>query len=155
MAAPRKKMGPAIFTDVYLNNLTLQDLSPCETKYWYGSESEPEDVPPKQIQYFQHMADSDVGCSEGGVVFLIKQDIKWVVAWRNMVDEENKVYTDITTESIINWEFYKKQLKNSVSHVQANNLGFKATLNIDLYSVEPNVVGKLEETTSSSHILLV
>ncbi|KAK8991905.1 hypothetical protein V6N11_044802 [Hibiscus sabdariffa] len=154
MAAPSKKMGPAIFTDVYLNNRSRQDLSPSETKYWYGSENKQEDFPPEQIQYFQHMADSDVGCSEGGVVFLIKQDIKWVVAWRNMVNEDNKVYTDITTESVINWDFYKKQLKKSVSHVQAENLGFKATLNIDPYSVEPNVVGKLEETTSS-HILVV
>ncbi|KAL4290852.1 hypothetical protein GQ457_14G020600 [Hibiscus cannabinus] len=155
MAAPSKKTRPAIFTDVYLNNRTRQDLSPSETKYWYGSENKQEDLPPEQIQYFQHMADSDVGCSEGGVVFLIKQDIKWVVAWRNMVNEDNKVYTDITTESVINWDFYKKQLKKSVSHVQAENLGFKATLNIDPYSVEPNVVGKLEETISSSHTLVV
>ncbi|XP_039002878.1 uncharacterized protein LOC120129454 [Hibiscus syriacus] len=148
MAAP-SKVGPAIYTDVYLNNQTVEDLNLSEAKDWYGSGKQPENVPLKEIRYFQHMADSDVGISEGGMAYFIKQNIQWIVVWRNMKDQDNKVYTDITTDSTINWDFYKEQLVKSDGHVEMTKLGYKSILNIDPYSVKPNVIGKLVRTNTA------
>ncbi|KAK8501511.1 hypothetical protein V6N12_010259 [Hibiscus sabdariffa] len=81
----------------------------------------------------------------GGTVFVVKQDIKLVVVWRNMRDESNKVYIDITTDTNINWNFYKTKLTTSSSHAEATNLGYKATVDIDPNSVTPNLTAKLEQ----------
>ncbi|KAK8486889.1 hypothetical protein V6N11_044752 [Hibiscus sabdariffa] len=146
MAAPRRKVGPAIYTEVYFNNVTDNDLSTYDKKDWYGSGNQPLNVPSLQTRYFKHMADSYVGSSEGGAVFVIKQNIKWVVVWRNMMNEDNKVYTEITTDTNINWEFYQTQVKASSNHAEATKLGYKITVDIDPYEVTPNMNAKLEET---------
>ncbi|KAK8478369.1 hypothetical protein V6N11_044800 [Hibiscus sabdariffa] len=139
------KVGPAVSTEVYLNNQTDQNFSTYDKKDWYGSGNQPLNVPALQTRYFQHLADSNVGSSEGGTVFVVKQDIKLVVVWRNMRDESNKVYVDITTDTTINWNFYKTQLATSSSHAEATNLGYKATVDIDPNSVTPNLNAKLEQ----------
>ncbi|KAK8976390.1 hypothetical protein V6N11_013526 [Hibiscus sabdariffa] len=139
------KVGPAVSTEVYLNNQTDQNFSTYDKKDWYGSGNQPLNVPALQTRYFQHLADSNVGSSEGGTVFVVKQDIKLVVVWRNMRDESNKVYIDITTDTNINWNFYKTKLTTSSSHAEATNLGYKATVDIDLNSVTPNLTAKLEQ----------
>ncbi|XP_039031862.1 uncharacterized protein LOC120166697 [Hibiscus syriacus] len=144
MAAP-SKVGPAISTEVYLNNQTDQDFSTFDKKDWYGSGNQPLNVPAHQTRYFQHLADSNVGSSIGGTVFVIKQNIKWVVAWRNGVNEVNKVYTEITTDSPINWDNINVQLKKATNSAAASNLGFKSSLEIDPTSVKPNLDAKLEE----------
>ncbi|KAK8991896.1 hypothetical protein V6N11_044793 [Hibiscus sabdariffa] len=94
--------------------------------------TEPLNVPALQKRYFQHLADSNVGSSEGGTVFVVKQDIKLVVVWRNMRDESNKVYIDITTDTTINWNFYKTQLATSSSHAEATNLRYKLDLQLSM-----------------------
>ncbi|KAL4290114.1 hypothetical protein GQ457_14G019820 [Hibiscus cannabinus] len=55
------------------------------------------------------------------------------------------VYIDITTDTTINWNFYKTQLAASSSHAEATNLGYKATVDIDPNSVTPNLNAKLEQ----------
>ncbi|KAK8490655.1 hypothetical protein V6N12_076270 [Hibiscus sabdariffa] len=147
------KVGPAVSTEVYLNNQTDQNFSTYDKKDWYGSGNQPLNVPALQTRYFQHLADSNVGSSEGGTVFVVKQDIKLVVVWRNMRDESNKVMsrphphipTPPTTDTTINWNFYKTQLATSSSHAEATNLGYKATVDIDPNSVTPNLNAKLEQ----------
>ncbi|KAK8976399.1 hypothetical protein V6N11_013535 [Hibiscus sabdariffa] len=116
-----------------------------DKKDLYGSGNQPLNVPALQTRYFQHLADSNVGSSEGGTVFVVKQDIKLVVVRRNMRDESNKVYIDITTDTNINWNFYKTKLTTSSSHAEATNLGYKATVDIDPNSVTPNLTTKLEQ----------
>ncbi|KAL4291594.1 hypothetical protein GQ457_14G020360 [Hibiscus cannabinus] len=139
------KLSIKISTEVYLNNQTDQNFSTYDKKDWYGSGNQPLNVPALQTRYFQHLADSNVGSSEGGTVFVVKQDIKLVVVWRNMRDESNKVYIDITTDTTINWNFYKTQLATSSSHAESTNLGYKATVDIDPNSVTPNLNAKLEQ----------
>ncbi|XP_039002886.1 uncharacterized protein LOC120129467 [Hibiscus syriacus] len=144
MASP-SKVGPAISTEVYLNNQTDEDLSTFDKKDWYGTGNQPLNVPSHQTRYFQHLADSNVGSSIAGSVFVIKQNIKWVVAWRNGNNEDNKVYTEITTDSPINWDNINAQLKKATNHAEASKLGFKSTLDIDPTSNKPNLNAKLEE----------
>ncbi|XP_039002901.1 uncharacterized protein LOC120129486 [Hibiscus syriacus] len=144
MAAPTGK-GPAIYTEVYFNNQTGYDLSIYDKKDWYGGGDRPLNVPSLQTRYFRHMADSYAGSSEGGAAYVIKDNIRWVIVWRNMMDEANKVYTAITTDSYLNWDFYLEQVKASKEHAEATYLGYKSTVDINLNEVKPNVNAKIEK----------
>ncbi|KAK8991906.1 hypothetical protein V6N11_044803 [Hibiscus sabdariffa] len=145
MAATRSKVGPAISTEVYLNNLTDQSFSILDKKDWWGTGKPPVNVPALQTRYFMQLADSYKGYSEGGLVFVVKDDIKWVVAWSNILDQDNKVYTEITKKDSVDWDKIKQQLELSGSHAEVTNEGYKSTVDIDPYSVTPNMNAKLEE----------
>ncbi|XP_039002875.1 uncharacterized protein LOC120129451 [Hibiscus syriacus] len=147
--SPSNTLGPAIYTEVYFNNQTDQDLSRFDRKDWYGTGSQPLDVPSHQTRYFQHLADSNIGSTKGGSVFVIKENIKWVVVWKNMAYKDNKVYTEFTTDSDINWKFYEEKLKRANNQAKVAYPGYKSTVVIDACSVKPNLNAKLEEDASA------
>ncbi|XP_039002884.1 uncharacterized protein LOC120129461 [Hibiscus syriacus] len=147
MNAP-SKVGPPISTEVYLNNRTDQDFGRLDKIDWCGTSKPPVNVPSQQTRYFMQLADSFLGCSEGGLVFVVNQDIKWVVAWSNTLDD-NKVYTEITKKETIEWDKIKEKLEKSTSNVEVTDEGYKSTVDIDPYSVKPNVNAKLEDAPAA------
>ncbi|KAK8482435.1 hypothetical protein V6N11_044815 [Hibiscus sabdariffa] len=116
------KPGPAIYTDVTLNNSSDDNLALYDKVDWYGSANHPIIIPAQQPDKIKHQADPQTGCSEGGVAYTVRKNIRWVVAWSNMKDEDNKVYIDIIkTEDKIDWSFYQSLLKTSESIAEPVN----------------------------------
>ncbi|KAL4291459.1 hypothetical protein GQ457_14G020760 [Hibiscus cannabinus] len=82
--------GPAIHTDLILENNTGYSLALFDKVDWYGSANPPSVIQRRMPEKIKHQADSQTGCSKGGVVYTIRKNIRWLVAWSNMKDEDNK-----------------------------------------------------------------
>ncbi|XP_039002863.1 uncharacterized protein LOC120129431 [Hibiscus syriacus] len=133
------KPGPAIYTDVTIDNCTNENLSLYDEVDWYGFANRPLVIPAQMSEKIKHQADSQTGDSKGGVAYTIKKNIRWVVAWSNMKDKDNMVYIDITeTDEKIDWNFYQSLLDTSDSNPEAVNKYRNTTVaNIDPSSVTP------------------
>ncbi|KAK8999092.1 hypothetical protein V6N11_070270 [Hibiscus sabdariffa] len=133
------KPGPAVYTDVTLENSTDDSFILYDLHNWYGSANYPQVVPAQLSEKVKHQADPQTGCSKGGVAYTIKNNIRWVVAWSNMKDKENKVYIDIIESNVaIDWEFYRTLLDTSYPNPDAVNKYRHTTVaTIDPSSVTP------------------
>ncbi|KAK8509507.1 hypothetical protein V6N11_055211 [Hibiscus sabdariffa] len=109
MAANVGGSGPAVLTVGTLENKLSNDLNLSDRKDWFGSGTYLPVVPAKGSADFKQDADSQAGCSKGGVVYTLQNGIKWVVAWSNMKNERNKVYYD-TTDTDIHWSTVESSL---------------------------------------------
>ncbi|KAK8485084.1 hypothetical protein V6N11_055389 [Hibiscus sabdariffa] len=85
--SPLSMSGPAL--EVILHNESNDYLNLSGQIEWSGSEHPPKSLPEKTSVKF------NAGNSKVGVVYTIKNDIKWIIAWSNLTGESNKVYIDI------------------------------------------------------------
>ncbi|KAK8509521.1 hypothetical protein V6N12_001526 [Hibiscus sabdariffa] len=149
------KPGPAIYTDVTLQNSTDDSLALYDKVDWYGSANHPVIIPARQPDKIKHQADPQTGCSVGGVAYTIRKNIRWVVAWSNMKDEDNQVYIDIIkTDEKIDWSFYQSLLKTSDSIADpVNKYKNTALAKIEPSSTAPGLKAALNPAFYQSHLL--
>ncbi|KAL4386390.1 hypothetical protein GQ457_09G027110 [Hibiscus cannabinus] len=133
------KTGPAIYTELILENLSDESLAHYQQHNWYGSGNFPQIIHRRMSAEIKHEADSGTGCSKGGVAYTIRDNIRWIVAWSNMKDKENKVYIDvIETDGSIDWDVYGSLLDTSKPKPNAvNKYWNRAVASIDPSSVTP------------------
>ncbi|KAK8482437.1 hypothetical protein V6N11_044813 [Hibiscus sabdariffa] len=131
--------GPAIHTDLILVNNTGDSLALYDKVDWYGSANLPSVIQRRTPEKIKHQADSQTGCSKGGVVYTIRKNIRWLVAWSNMKDEDNKVYTEIIQNDFtINWSIYESLLDTSDSTADpVNKFKNSASAEIEPSSIAP------------------
>ncbi|KAK9019730.1 hypothetical protein V6N11_054244 [Hibiscus sabdariffa] len=133
------KTGPAIYTEVILESLSDESLIHYEEHNWYGYANFPRVIHRRTSAEIKHEADSGTGCSKGGVAYTIRDNIKWIVAWSNMKDKENKVYIDvIETDGSIDWGMYGSLVDTSKPKPKAvNKYWNRVVASIDPSSVTP------------------
>ncbi|KAK8999091.1 hypothetical protein V6N11_070269 [Hibiscus sabdariffa] len=140
------KPGPAMFTDVTLANATYEILTLSEIHNWYGTDANyPHVIPPLLPGKIKHYSDPLTGCSKGGVVYTVRNNIKWLIVWSNMRDEDNKVYIDIVAPGVeIDWDSYRKLLdKSSPIPAPVYKYQYTTMATIDPSSVTPLMMATL------------
>ncbi|KAH1064487.1 hypothetical protein J1N35_029474 [Gossypium stocksii] len=82
-------------------------------------------------------------CASGYVTYNIEDNLRWIIAWRNAMDEQNKVYTAIisrakkgSTEKLVRGSTDKSSFDD-------NSIKYAAEAEIDPTSSRPTVKAKL------------
>ncbi|XP_022747703.1 uncharacterized protein LOC111297284 isoform X2 [Durio zibethinus] len=84
-----------VYTECQLQNHAgkNQYVTLDNQNYWHGNRDPPRPIQDQQAGEFKHNTDSKG--SIGGVAYLLKDNkLKWIIAWSNVENEPNKVYTD-------------------------------------------------------------
>ncbi|KAL4291681.1 hypothetical protein GQ457_14G021120 [Hibiscus cannabinus] len=136
--------GDALLTQGTLENNSNDGLSLSGFNDWSGSGTCPNVTPAKLSLTFCHNADAQGAGSKGGVVYTVGNGgIKWVIAWSNMQNDENKVYVDIT-DTAVDWSAVKSSLENSSPNPSAvTKNGYTTTATIDANKNLPSFTATL------------
>ncbi|KAL4289595.1 hypothetical protein GQ457_14G021040 [Hibiscus cannabinus] len=146
--------GDALLTQGTLENNSNDGLSLSGFNDWSGSGTCPNVTPAKLSLTFCHNADAQGAGSKGGVVYTVGNGgIKWVIAWSNMQNDENKVYVDIT-DTAVDWSAVKSSLENSSPNPSAvTKNGYTTTATIDANKNLPSFTATLGVSIFVENIL--
>ncbi|KAE8728708.1 hypothetical protein F3Y22_tig00004111pilonHSYRG00114 [Hibiscus syriacus] len=151
-SSPKSQSSSQIQTQAEICNKITYTLTLEGKKIWKGDQS---DLPDKAKTIargdkgtFTHLG-SDGG-SYGAVVYKIQNESKkWVVAWKNLKDKKNKVYTEITDQSV-KWNDVKDKLDTEGSaDYDTENLGYIAEVKIEADGNSPNMTAYIEPDSVS------
>ncbi|GMI93246.1 hypothetical protein HRI_002993900 [Hibiscus trionum] len=100
-----------IQTEGELWNNSKQTLCLEDRMVWKGARSadSTETIEKDKTGELKHLAGSDDGSYAALSYKIMDQGMCWVVAWENIKDKKNKVYTDITDEPV-DWGKVKNML---------------------------------------------
>ncbi|MBA0746332.1 hypothetical protein Gogos_008863, partial [Gossypium gossypioides] len=93
---------------------------------------------------FQQQAASEGSdrCASGYVTYKIEDNLRWIIAWRNAMDERNKVYTEIISGAKTGSIDKLVRKSNDRSSFQKHDM-YAADAEIDPTSSRPTVKAKL------------
>ncbi|MBA0721303.1 hypothetical protein Golax_008862 [Gossypium laxum] len=134
------------FIECTINNESGKTLELDSTEQFLGSGefNEIEDkVEQASTSTFKQQAAS-VGsdrCASGYVTYKIEDNLRWIIAWRNAVDERNKVYTEIISGA--KKGSTEKSVRESKDSSFNENDKYTADAAIDPTSSRPTVTAKL------------
>ncbi|XP_021299949.1 uncharacterized protein LOC110428444 [Herrania umbratica] len=139
MASSQVKSGVPVYTKCQLQNHAgkAQFVTLDSQKDWHGSGNAPKTIQDQAPGDFTHNADS--AGSIGGVVYVLSNEIKWVVAWSNKEQQPNKVYTQIFKASDeVDWQQIADNLdQSSQQSSDLGKLGYSSEAVIDKNNPAP------------------
>ena len=133
-------------TDAEVRNQITYSLTLGGSKVWKGDTTTqfPGTIDKDQKGKFTHLGGSEGG-SYAAIVYKLQGDgKKWVVAWKNLKDNNNKVYTEITDQAV-NWSDIKDKLdaEGSASY-ETTKFSYHAEVKIDPKGNSPNMKAVIE-----------
>ncbi|EOY19504.1 Uncharacterized protein TCM_044620 [Theobroma cacao] len=131
-------------TECKLENLSGQVLRLDDKTFWEGSIL---DLPREIIDKaeFTHIADAkgSVIGSVGALVYVIGDGTsKWIIAGSNSKNDLNKVYTEMVSYDVVDWDRIKESTDKCGNTVHIENLGFSSDVEIDQTNAKPTMKEK-------------
>ena len=133
-------------TDAEVRNQITYNLTLGGSKVWKGDKTAkfPATIDKDGKGNFTHLGGSDGGSYAATVYKLQDDGKKWVIAWKNLKDKKNKVYTEITDKDV-NWSDIKDKLDTDGSaSYDTTNLGYNAEVEINAKGNSPNLKATIE-----------
>ncbi|MBA0775915.1 hypothetical protein Gotri_011000 [Gossypium trilobum] len=134
------------FIECIINNESEKTLELDSTEPFLGSEEfeRIEDNVDTTSSFTQQAAsEGSDRCASGYVTYKIEDNLRWIIAWRNAMDERNKVYTAIISGA--KKGSIEKLVRKSTEHssFQDDKIGYAAEAEIDPTSSRPTVKANL------------
>ncbi|XWS64826.1 hypothetical protein CRYUN_Cryun05aG0037600 [Craigia yunnanensis] len=143
MAANPTTVNPC-WTRLVIQNTTANDINLFEQTDIHGRGPAPQRIQAYSTDEFMHTADNEG--SIGGVAYQLgNPHYIWVFAWKNMLNENNKVYTRILPNFNANDRndiFHN--LDNAINKSGEDQYGYFASVAIDLIGNKPTVTAVLK-----------
>ncbi|KAE8670524.1 hypothetical protein F3Y22_tig00112127pilonHSYRG00059 [Hibiscus syriacus] len=134
-------------------NNSKHTLSLEDKVVWKGApfKDYPETIEKNKTGEFTHLAGSDDDGSYAALAYkVLDEGIWWVVAWKNIKDTSNKVYTDIIDEPV-DWDNVKDMLdtEGSVAY-DTDKHEYEAEIKIDAKGDSPKMTATIEPDVVSN-----
>ncbi|GMI93247.1 hypothetical protein HRI_002994000 [Hibiscus trionum] len=135
-------------TDAEVRNQITYSLTLGGSKVWKGDTTAkfPGTIDKDQKGKFTHLGGSEGG-SHAAIVYKLQGDgKKLVIAWKNLKDNKNKVYTEITDQAV-DWSDIKDKLnKEGSAFYETTKFGYHAEVDIDANGNSPNMTATIESS---------